>query len=105
MACQLHTKTTTMTQAKPILSNTAVAVRNPKELLEFLTRSRSAIEMALPKHLNPDRMMRLALTAFSTSEDLRNCTPQSILSSIVVASQMGLEPGVAGQGYLIPYKR
>lgn len=84
--------------------NTAVAVvKTPGDLLKFLGRSRNAIEMALPKHLNPDRMMRLALTCFSTTPALRNCTPQSILASIVVASQLGLEPGIAGQGYLIPY--
>lgn len=86
------------------MPNNAVAVSNPKQLLDFLTRSKSAIEMALPKHLNAERMMRLALTCFSTNQALRNCTPQSILASVVVASQIGLEPGVAGQGYLIPYK-
>lgn len=75
----------------------------PAELLTFLQRSESAIKMALPKHLTPDRMMRLALTAFSTTPKLRECTAQSILASVVVASQLGLEPGVAGQGYLIPY--
>ena len=85
--------------------STALQVSNPKELLGFLTKSRSAIEMALPKHLNPDRMMRLALTCFSTNPALRECSAQSILASIVVASQIGLEPGVAGQGYLIPYKQ
>lgn len=85
--------------------NTALTLANPKQLLDYLTKSKSAIEMALPKHLNPDRMMRLAMTCFSTNPALRDCTAQSILSSIVVASQLGLEPGVAGQGYLIPYKR
>lgn len=85
-------------------NNQAMVASNPKQLLDFLTRSRSAIEMALPKHLNPDRMMRLALTCFSTQPALRDCSPQSILASVVVASQIGLEPGVAGQGYLIPYK-
>ena len=81
-----------------------ITVQTPKELLAYLEKSRSAVNMALPKHLNADRMMRLALTAFSTSAELRSCSPQSILSSIVVASQLGLEPGVAGQGYLVPYK-
>lgn len=82
----------------------AVAVRDPKDLLAYLTKSKGAIEMALPKHLSADRMCRLALTAFSTNESLRQCSPRSILASVVVASQLGLEPGVAGQGYLIPYK-
>jgi recombination protein RecT len=85
-------------------NNMAMAVSNPKEMLAFLEKSRSAIQMALPKHLNPDRMMRLALTSFSTNPALRKCTAQSIIASVVVASQLGLEPGVAGQGYLIPYK-
>lgn len=83
--------------------NQQVEVANPKAMLAFLNQSRSAIEMALPKHLNADRMMRLALTSFSTNELLRKCSPRSILASVVVASQLGLEPGIAGQGYLIPY--
>lgn len=86
------------------MSNQTLVVNNPKELLTYLTASKSAIEMALPKHLNSDRMLRLALTCFSTNEDLRRCSAKSLLSSLIVASQLGLEPGVAGQGYLIPYK-
>lgn len=79
-------------------------IHKPGDLLKYLEKSKSAISMALPKHLTPDRMMRLALTCFSTNPQLRKCTPQSILSSVVVASQIGLEPGIAGQGYLVPYK-
>lgn len=84
--------------------NRQVAVyTNPGDLKKFLETGRGVVAAALPKHLNPDRMLRLALTAFSTTPALRECTGVSILSSIVVASQLGLEPGVAGQGYLIPY--
>lgn len=84
--------------------STQLAIQKPGDLLKYLEKSKSAIAMALPKHLTPERMMRLALTAFSTTPALRKCTPQSILSSVVVASQIGLEIGIAGQGYLIPYK-
>lgn len=72
--------------------------------MTFLKKNKAAIEMALPAHLKADRMLRIALTCFSTTPKLRQCSAQSILASVVVASQIGLEPGISGQGYLIPYK-
>jgi recombination protein RecT len=68
-----------------------------------LDRLKSQIALALPKHLNADRMARLALTAFSTTPQLQSCTTRSIYGSLMTAAQLGLEPGVNGQGYLIPY--
>ena len=50
-------------------------------------------------------MSRLALTAFSSSTQLQNCDQRTIAASIMTAGQLGLEPGVNGQGYLIPYGR
>jgi recombination protein RecT len=85
-------------------NNNVMSIQKPGDLMKYLERSKSAIAMALPKHLTPERMMRLALTCFSTTPALRACTPQSILASVVVAAQIGLEPGIGGQGYLIPYK-
>ncbi len=55
------------------------------------------LSLALPKHVNPDRMARLALTCFSTNADLQKCTEHSIIASIMTASQLGLEIGVNGQ--------
>ena len=74
------------------------------ELSTFMSKLKNQMALALPKHMNADRMTRLALTAFSTTPDLQLCTYDSIAGSIMVAAQMGLEPGVNGQGYLIPYK-
>ena len=74
------------------------------ELSTFMSRLKGQMTLALPKHMNADRMTRLALTAFSTNPDLQLCTHDSIAGSIMVAAQMGLEPGVNGQGYLIPYR-
>lgn len=48
-------------------------------------------------------MARLALTAFSTNKDLQKCRTDSIMASLMTATQLGLEPGINGQGYLIPY--
>lgn len=71
---------------------------------EFMDRLKPQMALALPKHMNADRMTRLALTAFSTTPALQACTPQSIAASVMTAAQLGLEPGINGQGYLIPYK-
>jgi recombination protein RecT len=70
----------------------------------YFQQHKSQIELALPKHLNADRMCRLALTALSQNKTLAECDPRSIFASVVISSQMGLEIGVAGQGYLVPYK-
>lgn len=69
-----------------------------------LERMKPQIALALPKHMSADRMARLALTAFSSNKDLQMCSTDSILSSLMTATQLGLEPGINGQGYLIPYK-
>ncbi len=72
-------------------------------LSKFLDKFKPQMALALPKHLNPDRMCRLALTAFSTTPKLQECDSKSIAGAIMTASIMGLEIGVDGQGFLVPY--
>lgn len=80
--------------------------RSPQSsLLGFLEKNKAQLDMALPQHINADRMIRLAMTAFSSNKDLMECDPKSILASVIVASQLGLEIGVTGQGFLVPYKK
>lgn len=71
---------------------------------KMLDRMKPQMALALPKHMSVDRMGRLALTAFSTNKQLQACKTESILASLMTATQLGLEPGINGQGYLIPYK-
>lgn len=70
----------------------------------YFEQHKEQLAAALPKHLTPDRMARLALTAVSQSRKLAECDATSIFGSVIVASQLGLEIGVAGQGFLVPYK-
>lgn len=71
----------------------------------FMGKLKPQLDLALPKHLTADRMARLAMTAFSTSPKLQDCDLTSIAASIMTAGQLGLEPGVNGAGWLVPYKR
>jgi recombination protein RecT len=70
----------------------------------MLEQFKTEIARALPKHLNADRMARIALTCFRQNAKLAQCQPASVFASVIQASQLGLEPGLLGQCYLIPYK-
>ncbi len=72
-------------------------------LSSFMDKFKPQLALALPKHLTADRMARLALTAFSTTPALQQCEPRSILAAVMTAGQLGLEIGVNGQGFLVPY--
>ena len=70
---------------------------------KFLDTFKPQMALALPKHLTADRMARLTLTAFSSTPKLQACDPKTIAASIMTASTLGLEPGVDGQCFLVPY--
>lgn len=98
-------KNTPLKQALNI--NNGVATTNgngSKSFPALLEQYKNEIARALPKHLNADRMTRIALTEFRKNKTLADCDPSSIFASIIMASQLGLEVGVMGQGYLVPYK-
>lgn len=79
--------------------------KRPITILDKLESMKPQIAMALPRHLTPERMVRIAITCLRTNPDLAECDPQTILASVMLASQLGLEPGVMGQSFLIPYKK
>lgn len=70
----------------------------------FLEKQKAQLAMALPKHITPDRMIRLATTEFAKNPMLQKCTQVSVYGAIIQASQLGLEIGVLGQAYLVPYR-
>lgn len=86
------------------IASTTPATGNAAKFLSYLDKHKDQLAAALPKHLNADRMSRLALTCFSSSKQLQDCEPKSVFAAVVLASQMGLEIGVGGQGYIVPYK-
>ena len=86
----------------------AVAKRadaNPAKQLQALLESRKdSIAAVLPKHLNADRLLKIALVAVSKNELLMKCSQTSILQSVMTAAQLGLDCGGAlGSAYLVPF--
>ena len=82
----------------------AIVKNQPKDLAATIIDLKPQIAAALPKHISADRIARIALTALRNNPRLAGCNPQSFLGSLMIASQLGLEPNTPlGQCYLIPY--
>jgi len=69
----------------------------------LLEKYKSEIARALPKHISPDRMTRIALTAFRMTPKLVECDPRSVFAAVIQSSQLGLEIGLMGEAHLVPF--
>jgi recombination protein RecT len=77
----------------------------PPTLAQQIERMRPEIARALPKHMDADRMARIALTTLRKTPKLANCSPESFLGALMTCSQLGVEPGATGEAYLVPFGR
>lgn len=72
---------------------------------EWLTKYQNEIRRALPRHMTPDRMARIALTELRRVPKLLECDPRSFFGAVIQSAQLGLEPGSGlGHSYLLPYR-
>ena len=97
-----------MTVAKNSLTaakETAVAEKKPKTIFDVIQAGAKQFATALPKHINSDRFVRIAITTIRQNPKLAQCSQESLLGALMVSAQLGLEPGTLGQCYLIPYGR
>lgn len=76
---------------------------NQKTVMGLLEQMKGEIARCLPSHLTPDRMARIAMTELRKTPKLQECDPMSFIAAIMQASQLGLEPGIMGSCYLIPF--
>ena len=84
---------------------TAVAEKKQKTIFDVIQAGAKQFATALPKHINTDRFVRIAITTIRQNPKLAQCSQESLLGALMVSAQLGLEPGVLGQCYLIPYGR
>lgn len=73
-------------------------------LRSLFDRSKSSLAAVMPKHLTPDRLLKITLSAASRTPALLDCTPESVLLAVMQCAQLGLEPNTPlGLAYLIPF--
>ena len=76
----------------------------PATVYEFIEAMKGEMARALPRHLSADRMARIALTEVRRTPLLARCTQASFGGAIMTCAQLGLEPGVTGEAYLLPFR-
>lgn len=97
--------TTTAKNSLTGTAGTAVAEKKGKTIFDVIQSGAKQFATALPKHINSDRFVRIAITTIRQNPKLAQCNKESLLGALMVSAQLGLEPGVLGQCYLIPYGR
>lgn len=63
------------------------------------------IQKCLPKHVTPERQLRVVQNALGKNPKLLECTPASLIGAVVLSSELGLEINTPlGMAYIIPYE-
>lgn len=88
---------------KRVERNAEVQQGQPQSLSALIEQMKPQIARALPKHMDPDRIARIALTVLRQTPQLGRCNPQSFLGALMTCAQLGLEPGPLGEAYFVPY--
>lgn len=85
---------------------TAVAVPDARrDVRDLLEKLKPQIAMALPRHITPERMLRVTMTAVQRTPALLECDRLSLARAVIECSELGLEPSsVLGHAFLVPYK-
>jgi recombination protein RecT len=78
-------------------------MKNETNVRGLLAEYRTAFERVAPKHLDVNRMLRVALMTVSRSSYLLDCTGSSLLGAFMLAAQLGLDIA-SREAYLVPFK-
>lgn len=87
------------------MSNQTLTVNGPKTIRQQLESEqfRQAVAKALPKHLAPDRFIRVACTTVMRTPKLANCDQTSFFNALLTLSQLGIEAD-GRRAHLIPFE-
>ena len=81
--------------AKPTVAQTVA---------RLIEQQRGQIARALPMNMDPERFARIVITECKRNPTLLECDPTTLLGAVMLAAQLGLEPGPLGHFYLVPFR-
>ena len=95
----------TTAQLRSVATGQPLENMKPKDKIAHLLRAKQGeIAKMLPRHLNAERLLKVAQIAATTTPALAECDVPSLIGAIGQCAQMGLEPNtVLGHAYLVPF--
>lgn len=101
--------TTPAPAAAPPTSTALDTKEKPKTKMEVLQASfnewRPWLVKILPKHIEPERVVKIAMNAYLNNHDLGRCTPLSMVKATLQCAELGLDPSpLLGEAYFVPFK-
>lgn len=72
-------------------------------IYDTLTKMKPQLQMALPAGMSVERLTRTALTVIRTTPKLLQCSTESLCAAVMQSAQLGLEPGMLGHCYFVPF--
>ncbi|PKE64250.1 recombination protein RecT [Macrococcoides caseolyticum] len=99
----MATTETLKQQVQTTQQNQVANQQKPQTIEDYMKKMAPAMAQALPKHMDIDRLTRLAMTTIRTTPALKDADVGSLLGAVMQAAQLGLEPGLMGHCYLLPF--
>ena len=83
----------------------ATVPQKVKEVQGLIEQMKPQLMDVLPRHMKPERIIRLCRAMVTKRQKLSQCTPISLLGAIVECSTLGLEPETPlGHAWILPFK-
>lgn len=81
------------------------APQGAQTIEQMLVARREFLAKVLPKHITPERLIKVALFARARNPKLLKCTAESLLKCVLECAELGLEPsGGVGGAHLVPFE-
>lgn len=79
-------------------------VGSASNLAKMLESRKASLAAVLPRHLTPERLVKLMLTAVNRQPEILQCTQASVMESVMRSAELGLDcSGTLGEAYIVPF--
>lgn len=86
-------------------SDSLVQQKQPviNSFVTYFNKKKAHLVGVIPKHLTPERVVKIAVAALMKTPKLMECDPTTIWLSVANAATLGLEINLLGSSWLIPF--